>query len=71
MEETRENVAFIMENHINNDSNNLNNHGLELSQVHVNVVIKRCMFVAKMSKVLSGAGGANCQLCTFRYLPIM
>lgn len=64
MEETRENVFFLMENDINNASDVLSTSGFELSQGHVNVVIKRCMFDGKMSKVLSGAGGANCQLCT-------
>ena len=31
-------------------------------KVHVNIV--RSMFDGKMSAILSGAGGASCQLCT-------
>ena len=38
--------------------------GLVLHYSKVTVNITRSMFDGKMSSILSGAGGASCQLCT-------
>ena len=42
----------------------LEKDGMELSGCHCIVKVRRTMFDGKMSKILSGAGGASCQLCT-------
>ena len=48
---------------INPDTEKLQN-GITLQNGVVKVEIVRSMFDGKMSAILSGAGGASCQMCT-------
>ena len=52
-----------MEDLINPDTEKLQN-GITLQNGVVKVEIVRSMFDGKMSAILSGAGGASCQMCT-------
>ena len=45
----------------------LHQYGVLLHQGFVNVVITRSMFDGKMAGILSGTGGAHCQLCTANF----
>ena len=54
---------------INPETELMKSEGFSLGdnqQVHVDIV--RSMFDGKMSAILSGAGGASCQLCTHNEL---
>ena len=62
--ESIDNVKFIMENIINPEVNTIEQLGLQFPQGHVHVKIIRSILGGKMSGILSGAGGAHCQLCT-------
>ena len=53
-----------MENIINPEVNSIEQDGLQLPQGMVQAKIIRSMLDGKMSGILSGAGGAHCQLCT-------
>ena len=53
-----------MENCVNNETQMLQSQGFDLQHGHIHVVILRSMFDGKMSGLLSGAGGAKCQLCS-------
>ena len=53
-----------MENIINPEVNTIEQLGLQFPQGHVHVKIIRSMLDGKMTGILSGAGGAHCQLCT-------
>ena len=53
-----------MENIINPEVNSIEQDGLQLLQGMVQAKIIRSMLDGKMSGILSGAGGAHCQLCT-------
>ena len=53
-----------MKEYINPPTIQLEKDGMDLSGGHCNVKVRRTMFDGKMSKLLSGAGGASCQLCT-------
>ena len=57
-------VKFIMVNIINPEVKIIEQEGLQFPQGHVQVKIIRSMLDGKMSGILSGAGGAHCQLCT-------
>ena len=62
--ENYENVKFIMENMINAETSELESMGLQFPEGKVNISISRSMFDEKVAGILSGAGGAKCQLCT-------
>ena len=62
--ENEESFKFLMESMINSESATIEQEGLLLPQGIVKVIILRTMFDGKMSGILSGAGGAHCQLCT-------
>ena len=49
---------------INEETEIIEDNGLNLSKGHANVKIVRSIFDTKMAQILSGAGGANCHLCT-------
>ena len=53
-----------MENFINPEVKVIENEGLHFLQGTVQTKIIRSMLDGKMSGILSGAGGAHCQLCT-------
>ena len=53
-----------MESMINSEAATIEEEGLLVPQGIVKVMILRTMFDGKMSGILSGAGGAHCQLCT-------
>ena len=62
--ECLENVRFLMENIINPEVKVIENEGFHFPQGTVQTKIIRSMLDGKMSGILSGAGGAHCQLCT-------
>ena len=64
MKENEENVKYLMESHINPETKIIENEGINLPQGLVKVHVIRSMFDGKMSGILTGAGGAKCQLCT-------
>ena len=64
MKESEENVRFLMESYINPETKMIEQEGIVLPQGLMNVKIYRSMFDGKMSGILTGAGGAKCQLCT-------
>ena len=49
---------------INAETSELESMGLQFPEGKVNISISRSMFDGKMASILSGAGGAKCQLCT-------
>ena len=53
-----------MENIINPEVNTIEKEGFQFPQGIVQTKIIRSMLDGKMSGILSGAGGARCQLCT-------
>ena len=61
--ECEKNIRLFMEDLINPDTEKLQN-GITLQNGVVKVEIVRSMFDGKMSAILSGAGGASCQMCT-------
>ena len=65
--ENIETVEFLMKEFINPPTIQLEKDGLDLSDGHCYVKVRRTMFDGKMSKILSGAGGASCQLCTITH----
>ena len=64
MKENEENVRFLMNSYINRETTEIEDKELELEQGLVKVKVIRTMFDGKMSGILTGAGGAKCQLCT-------
>ena len=64
LKENHENVDFIMKTLINHDTSKIEHSGFDTIRGHVNVKILRSLFDSKMAATLSGAGRANCQLCT-------
>ena len=64
MKENEENVRFLMETFINPETKLIEEDGIDLPQGLVKVKVYRSMFDGKMSGILTGAGGAKCQLCT-------
>ena len=63
--ENEGNIKQFMTDLINPETELMKSEGFSLGdnqQVHVDIV--RFMFDGKMSAILSGAGGASCQLCT-------
>ncbi|KAI6657124.1 hypothetical protein LOD99_15920 [Oopsacas minuta] len=61
--ENEESVKFSMDSLINNETS-IEESGLSLHNGNGEVKIIRAHFDTKMAKILSGAGGANCQMCT-------
>ena len=59
-----ENVKFIMSNYINPEAAVIEQEGLQYPEGLVRIQITRSMLDGKMSGILTGAGGAACQLCT-------
>ena len=70
--ENHENVEFLMKEFINTPTKFLEKDGIELADGHCHVKISRTMYMfdGKMSKILSGAGGASCKLCTATHLQL-
>ena len=68
--ESIETVEFLMKEFINPPTMQLEKDGMELSGGHCIVKVRRTMFDGKMSKILSGAGGASCQLCTVTHVQL-
>ncbi|KAI6659668.1 hypothetical protein LOD99_14591 [Oopsacas minuta] len=62
--ENSENVRHLMDTYINSYVVDLEENGIPLSQRLVRIKLLRTMFDGKMAEILSGAGGAHCQLCT-------
>ena len=65
--ENEENVKFILDTIINPEVTLIEKEGIILPNGQIIVEIKRTMFDGKMSAILSGAGGASCQLCTTQF----
>ena len=65
--ENEENVKFILDTIINPEVSVIEQEGISLPNGQIIVQIKRTMFDGKMSAILSGAGGASCQLCTAQF----
>ena len=61
--ECHESISHLMENIINPESEAMQ-QGISFSHGTAKVTIIPSMLDGKMSAILSGAGGANCQLCT-------
>ena len=70
LKENEENVKFIMETIINPEVTEIERDGFSITGGQVKVKILRTMLDGKMSQILSGAGGANCQLCTATYVQL-
>ena len=64
LHESDENVRFIMDSVINTETSIIEETGLDLTRGKAQVEIIRSQFDTKMAKLLSGSGGAHCQLCT-------
>ena len=63
--ENQENIKLFMFDIINSDTEQKQNEGLYIdNDLHVKVEVVCSMFDGKMAAILSGAGGACCQLCT-------
>ena len=61
LQENDENVRFLMDRIINSETSDIEATGLELTLGNAKVEIVRTQFDSKMAKLLSGAGGAQCQ----------
>ena len=59
-----------METIINPEVTEIERDGFSITGGQVKVKILRTMLDGKMSQILSGAGGANCQLCTATYVQL-
>ena len=70
LKENEENVKFIMETIINPEVTEIERDGFSITGGQVKVKILRTMLDGKMSQILSGAGGANCQLYTATYVQL-
>ena len=64
LKECEESVRFLMDTYINPETNLIEQEGIELPQGLIKVKVLKSMFDGKMLGILSGAGGAKCQLCT-------
>ena len=64
VKENEENVRYLLENYINPSVSEMQENGIHLAEGIVRVKLIRSMFDGKMAGILSGAGGAHCQLCT-------
>ena len=67
LKENIDNVQLLMNKLINLQTSIIEDSALDISGGHVNVRIIRSLFDSKMSAILSGAGGASCQLYTAHY----
>ena len=67
--ENEDNVYFLMDTMINEETALVEENGLKLANGLAKVTI-RSMFDSTMGKILSGAGGACCQLCTATFMQI-
>ena len=62
--ENHDNIRQFMNDIINPETDQMRVEGFSLAEgQHVSVDIVRSMFDGKMAGILSGAGGASCQLC--------
>ncbi|KAI6653036.1 hypothetical protein LOD99_3872 [Oopsacas minuta] len=68
--EIEESVKFLMDSVIYNETSTIEESGLCLHNGNAEVKIIRSHFDTKMAKVLSGAGGANCQMRTATFQQI-
>ena len=60
----KDNVKFLMDRMVNPEVASIENQRLLVPHGSIKVKILRTIFDGKMSCILSGAGGAHCQLCT-------
>ena len=65
--ENEKNVKFILDTIINPEVSLIEKDGISLPNGQVIVQIMRTTLDGKMSAILSGAGGASCQLCTTHF----
>ena len=68
--ENEVNVKFLFDSLINTESSLIEESGLLLQHGCAKVTIIRSHFDTKMAKILSGAGGASCQMCTATFTQI-
>ena len=68
--ENEENVKFLMDSLINQETSTIEESGLSSRNGHAEVKIIRSHFDTNMAKILSGAGGASCQLYTASFAQI-
>ena len=64
MKESEQNIRMLMCEFINPDTDRMKLEGITLPEGFVHVKIVRSMIDGKMSGILSGAGGASCQMRT-------
>ena len=64
LQENRENVNFIMDTCINQQTTALIQNGISFPNGTVNILHHRSLIDTKMAVLLDGAGGAVCHLCT-------
>ena len=62
-----ENVRHLMETNINSFMSELQENGIPFPAGIIRVKMIRSMFDGKIAGILSGAGGAHCQLCTANF----
>ena len=55
---------FLMDTLINDETSQIENSGLRLLKGDAKVKVTQSHFDTKMAKILSGSGGASCQMCT-------
>ncbi|KAI6656148.1 hypothetical protein LOD99_1481 [Oopsacas minuta] len=70
LRENEESVKFLMDSLINNETSTIEESGLCLHNGNAEAKIIRSHFDTKMAKILSGTGGANCQMCTATFKQI-
>ncbi|KAI6650229.1 hypothetical protein LOD99_6146 [Oopsacas minuta] len=68
--ENEESVKCLMDSLINNETSTIEESGLCLQNGNAEVKIIISHFDTKMAKILSGAGGANSQMCTAAFKQI-
>ena len=61
---------FLFDLMINPETSLIEQSGISLHNRNAEVTIIRSHFDTKMAKILSGAGGASCQLCTATFAEI-
>ena len=64
MKESEPNIRMLMCELINSDTDRMKLEGITLPEGFVHVKIVRSMIDEKMSGIISGAGGASCQMRT-------
>ena len=68
--ENEVNVKYLFDLMINPETSLIEQSGISLQNGNAEVSITRSHFDTKMAKILSGAGGASCQMCTATFAQI-